>query len=150
MQCEMCGTDTNLVKTSIEGSELNVCNKCANFGKIINKPRTIVFKPKPATFNKNSSLTLSIIPNYASVIKSKRESLELNQEDLAKKLNEKWSVIQKIESNSFKPSFDLARKLERFLKIELVEQIKEEQIENIKQSSEVFTLGDIIKQKLIK
>ena len=37
MQCDMCGNEGRLVRASIEGSEMTVCNGCARYGKIIHK-----------------------------------------------------------------------------------------------------------------
>lgn len=142
MQCEMCGKDTNLIKTLIEGSELNVCNRCTKHGKILPKPKKIIIKPKQQY--KGPQLFLTVVNDYSQKVKQRRESLGLKQEDLAKTLNEKWSIIQKIESNHFKPSLKLARKLEKFLKIKLVEQREEEKV-TLKTSKDVLTIGDLIK-----
>jgi putative transcription factor len=37
MLCEMCSSPNVFYKVDIEGSRLNVCEKCASFGKIISK-----------------------------------------------------------------------------------------------------------------
>ena len=34
-QCEMCGKETKLFTTLVEGTELNICQPCSKFGKIL-------------------------------------------------------------------------------------------------------------------
>ena len=71
----------------------------------------------------------------------------LKQEDFAKKINEKLSVVSGIESGRHKPSMELAKKIGRFLRISLVEEIEDKEEEKIagKGASEELTIGDLIK-----
>jgi putative transcription factor len=71
----------------------------------------------------------------------------MNQEDFAKKIAEKVSVVHKLEIGEIKPSLALARKLERLLGIKLIEFYEEESKGNAKVSTEGFTIGDIVKIK---
>ena len=89
----------------------------------------------------------TIVPGYGRIIKKKREELGLKQEDFARKINEKVSLIHNIESEHFEPSINLARKIERFLKIKLVEQFEEQLSGKSKKltSTDEMTIGDIIK-----
>ena len=75
-----------------------------------------------------------------------RESMQLTQEDFAKQLNERVTVLQKIESGITKPTLDLARKLESILHIKIIEEKKEETVllEETKKSG-FFTIGDFVK-----
>ena len=70
----------------------------------------------------------------------------MNQEEFSKFINERESVLNKWENGSLKPRLDIARKLEKRLKISLIEkeEIKTIEMEK-KKSSEGFTLGDFIK-----
>ena len=88
-----------------------------------------------------------VVSNYGSLIKNAREKMGLKQEELAKKLNEKESIIQKIETANFKPGMKLAKKLERFFGIKLIEEVEVEKVKIKKESSESFTLGHFIKKK---
>lgn len=82
---------------------------------------------------------LDLIEDFGEVVRTARIKMGLTQEDLAKQLNEKLATIKKIESGEFKPPITLARKLERFLKIKLLEPVEE-----IKQvSSKYSTKGDL-------
>jgi len=145
----MCGKETRLFKAEIEGSMLNVCEACSRHGKVISTIKEPVKGKKEekskAEAPTGPELILSVVPDYNEIIKSKREQLGLNQEDFAKKLNEKVSIIHKIETGHFKPGLESARKLEKILRIKLIEQIelKEEKKEKIKSDS--FTIGDFIK-----
>lgn len=151
MNCEMCGSEEKLFKTLIEGTELNVCKKCAKFGKIISEVKIETKEKKPAKIEQETApekeVLQIIVPDYGQRIKKAREALGLKQEDFAKKINEKISLIHNIESNRFEPSISLARKLEKFLKITLVEQYEEERDKASKAKSDTFTIGDFIKVK---
>jgi len=150
MQCDLCGTETeNLFRAIVEGTELNVCKDCAKYGKVIEKKPIKVEEKrqftKPAEPEKE--IVQIIVPDFAQRIKKKRESLGLKQKDFAKKISEKESLIHNIETGSFKPSISLARKLEKFLKIKLVEEYEEEHKKSSKTKTEGFTVGDLIKIK---
>ncbi len=156
MQCEMCGKDTNLVIALIEGTEMNVCNQCAQFGKVIKK-----VEPEPKRKRKENKEDLVkvmkeeskkeviqiITPDYGNIIKKEREALGLKQEDFAKKINEKISLMHKIEIGSFEPSIALARKIEKFLKIKLIEHYEEEHGKLHKVEGNGMTIGDLIRFK---
>jgi putative transcription factor len=151
--CEMCGKESMLVKAKIEGTELELCEDCAKFGQVITKPEPItrpVFETRPVHTHKRKEMVMMIMPDYAGKIRNAREKTGLTQEQFAKRLNEKWSIMQKIESGQFKPSIDLARKLEKALGIELVEQYDEGgevPLAATKEKGAGFTLGDFVKDK---
>ncbi|MBN2454843.1 TIGR00270 family protein [Candidatus Woesearchaeota archaeon] len=143
--CEMCGKDEELVKASVEGVILNVCRNCGKFGKII-----AVLKPAPKAVKREKpkeaekEVVESVVPGYSGLIKMKREKLGLKQEELAKRLSEKESLLHKIESGKTVPSITLAKKIEKFLKISLVE-VKEEEALPLRGGKADVTLGDMVK-----
>lgn len=145
----MCGSDKDLFKCKIEDSFLNVCRNCSQYGEVINK----IEKPKPAEEEKSSTIVERgeiiqiIIPNYSKVVKNKREQLGLKQKELAKKIAEKESVIHQIESGHMEPPMELARKLERFLKVRLVAQYEEKGVSTKTEETQSMTIGDLIKRK---
>jgi len=155
MQCEMCGKDKNLVIAIIEGTEMNVCNECAKFGKVIKKidpePKLKERKRKIEELIKEEKEKKEVIqiinPDYGNIIKKKRESLGLKQEEFAKRINEKISIIHKMETGNFEPSIALARKIERFLKIKLIEQYEEEHGRLHKVETDTLTIGDLLRFK---
>lgn len=88
-----------------------------------------------------------IVDNYASLVKEKREFMGLTQKDFAAKINEKESLVHKIEVGAFEPSLSLAKKLEKMLGIKLVEEHSEKLLAIKKRKDDGFTLGDFIKIK---
>ncbi|MBN1503145.1 TIGR00270 family protein [Candidatus Woesearchaeota archaeon] len=144
--CEMCGKSGPLYFVEIEGSELALCKDCSSFGKIIRKPK---LKPrklvKKVTIPKTEIVQI-IRPDFPEIIRKKRAELGLKQEELAKKLAEKESIIHKIESGAYTPSISLARKLEKRLSVSLIEQ-KEISRLGVTAKKESLTIGDMINLK---
>lgn len=148
--CELCGKLTdNLMEAIVEGAIVSVCKFCSNFGHVIPvqkelkqelPKRNIIIKKEPEEFE-------IITKNYAQKVKQTRENLNLKQEELAQKIAEKVSVIHKIESGRLRPSLALARKLEHFLNIKLIEKYKEEKSEIINFKDSSLTIGDLLKYK---
>src|SRR3989344_9054884 len=106
MNCEICGSEGNLFKTLIEDSELNVCKECSRFGKVISAVEIETEKQRKeyrVTTFPDKEIVQVIVPDYSEIIKKKREELGLKQEEFAKKINEKESLIHKIETGQFEP-----------------------------------------------
>lgn len=152
INCDLCGkADERLFRTLIEGVELNVCSGCSKFGKVIApvhrpspKEQHMKFVQQNNVQEKEEKIEL-LVENYADLIKKKRESMGLGQKDFAMKINEKESTIHKIETGIFHPSTSLAKKLEKFLGIKLIEEHQETNEKFKKSKGEGFTLGDFIK-----
>ena len=147
MNCEICGKEAPLFKTAIENTELTVCKECSNFGKVIEQKKLEHPKQKKPVTQSEEIIEL-IVQDYGEKIKRAREELNLKQEEFAQKIAEKESVIQNIESSHIKPSMELARKIEKFCHIKLIEQHKEEHKNvklNFKDSS--MTIGDLVNLK---
>ena len=68
--------------------------------------------------------------------------MNLKQEDLAKKLNEKLSVIKRVEEG-WEPTPILISKLEKFFNIKLTENAQEKSLEK-KTKKEKLTIGDVV------
>ncbi len=152
--CEMCGSNTNrLYKTSLEGTDLNVCKTCSSYGKVKEIIHTKIKERKSTKQDRiieepKTEIIQLITNNYSQLIKNAREKKKLKQKEVARLLNEKESVIHKIESGSFRPSIKLAEKFERFFRINLIEE--HEEIHTQKKdttTSEGFTLGDMMKKR---
>ena len=150
MQCDMCGRTAQLVKARIEEVELEVCEECARFGMVIaRRPAqqtpisgSVRVQRVPVPEKKET-----LIPAFAESIRKKREQLNLTQEAFARLLAERESLVQKMEAGTFVPSIDMARKMERILKIALVEEDSEEAAPIPRGTSTVFTLGDFVRKK---
>ena len=146
----MCGSEGKMFKADIEGSMLIVCEKCASYGKNIEEIKQEVIVPKKIEKkvkidSPKKEIVFIVVGDFAERIKRKRESIGMKQEDFAKMLNEKVSLIHQIETKKFTPSIQLARKLEKALNIELVEQHEEVPGKFSSQASDEFTIGDFIK-----
>ncbi|MFW6233693.1 MAG: multiprotein bridging factor aMBF1 [Nanoarchaeota archaeon] len=149
MTCELCGKDGEMFKAIVEGSEMKVCSSCAKFGKIISKPKSN-FQPRNKNIKYNKPKTpetiFLIVDNYHERLKNAREKMNLKQEEVAKKIAEKESLIHSVESGKHEPNINLARKLERFFKIKLVEEHKEEKNDLGKNKAQGLTIGDLLKK----
>lgn len=150
INCDLCGkTEERLSRALIEGVELNVCPACSKFGEVLAPVKKFVLKSpsrKAPVEEKEEKIEL-LVEGYADIIKKKRELIGLTQKDFAKKINEKESIVHKIETGIFEPSLSFAKKLEKALGVKLIEE-HEEKHEAIKRKKfEGFTLGDFIKLK---
>jgi putative transcription factor len=142
----MCGKDNADYKAIIEGTELSVCSKCSKHGKVLRQPQIVVKKKEFQRFKKEEQpeIVVKIIPDYGSKIRKARTKKNMTQEEFAKKLNIKESLLTKIENSALKPSLPLAQKLEKVLKIRLIEEIEEEKLKIKKSETEAVTVGDLI------
>jgi putative transcription factor len=161
MLCEMCSSKDATLKVDIEGSRLSVCEKCSKYGRIISRiasPPPAADKKKGKAINeeeaplqKKKTESIQIIkPDFAKTVKTAREKTGLTQEEFSKRINERESVIHNIESGHMKPNLDLARKLERALRISLVDTVEVEpgaQEGEKKRGPGGLTIGDLLSIK---
>jgi putative transcription factor len=154
MQCDLCGTETSkTTRVEVEHVEMSVCSGCSKYGKRLPpkpKPKPVMSDDqKKKVFEKvvhQRELVQVLVEDYAKIIKDAREKIGFKQVELAKKLNERESVIQGIEQGRLEPSMEFARKLEKMLEIKLIQEHVEEHKQKFKASgSSKFTLGDFIK-----
>ncbi|MBX5326474.1 MAG: multiprotein bridging factor aMBF1 [Candidatus Bathyarchaeia archaeon] len=167
MQCEVCGRKIigKQYTAIIEGAKMLVCSECAHYGTRFweaeterSSPKNLPLpSPKPKTMSKTGPLpksteeTLELIGDYPKRVRQAREKLGLSHEDLGKKINEKVSLLKKIETGKMKPTQRLAEKLERTLKIKLFAPLTEPKLPQkalaIARQKQEITLGDLIKTK---
>ena len=176
-QCEMCGADeASLTTTKVEGAELELCSSCTDFGTEVRDESTGSGGGKYSTSSstgKSSSSSGSsggssgssgssggstrprdmfddmdeIATDYDDQIRNARESRGLSQEELADQLNEKASLIRKLERGDTLPTDEVQRKLERELDVSLVEGESVEDADWDGGDSGTMTLGDVVKRK---
>ncbi len=176
VQCEMCGTETSTPKTvKIEGAELDVCDSCAEFGTEVRTQESSQTSTKYSTSSSSGNADSGgdsgsgssggssggsrrrrdmfdemdeVAADYDQRIRQARESAGLSQEDLAGELNEKASLIRKLERGDMLPSDSVQKKLERKLDISLSEGISSDDTEwEGGSSTGSYTLGDVVTRK---
>ncbi len=150
MQCEMCGRETTkLYRVRIEGSILNVCKSCARYGTIIgtisNEKREQKKKEVVKERIERDEEIEVIVNDYAEKIRNAREKKGLKQEELAKILAIKDSLLHKFESNRMEPPIDIAKRIEKVLDIKLIEKVMPKHIEKIDEKKKELTLGDVVR-----
>ncbi len=142
MLCEMCGKEVPLTsRVRLERSVLSLCPDCARFGTLVDPvpaPATAT-STEGARFRPGMAVTrpsgprrrleerdlyqeigeMELAPDWNKRIRLAREARQWTPEVLGKKLNEKKSVVLKIESGSFRPPDALVRKIEHLLQVRL-------------------------------
>jgi putative transcription factor len=169
-QCEMCGAETSsLTTTKVEGAELELCDDCSDFGTEVrttsssgsSKYSTSSSDGSPSGDSSSTGSSSGgssrrtdmfddmdeVATDYDQRIRQARESEELSQEDLANGLNEKASLIRKLERGDVLPSDGVKRKLERRLDISLTEGSGDADTDWDGGDSTTTTLGDVVKRK---
>ncbi|MBW3012011.1 multiprotein bridging factor aMBF1 [Candidatus Woesearchaeota archaeon] len=152
MQCEMCGSEGELVEALIEGSRMRVCRNCASYGKILKEfsPKLELSSKKKEKFfeiKEEPEVVEVLVPDFGARIRKAREKLGLNQKEFALRIRERESLVHKMETGEFHPSLKNARKIEKILNIKLVTQYEEEKkVFNHGELPEM-TLGDLFKRK---
>jgi putative transcription factor len=166
LRCEVCGRHISgkPYKAIIERARLVVCSDCAKLGSISwelkapEKPvtrakasRPVTPKPKAAV-KPQSSLepTLELTEDFGTCIRQAREARGLTHENLGRRINEKVSVLKKLESQKMTPDLKLVEKLQYALKIKLLIPVKKEKLPKgflTASPTKAITLGDLIKSE---
>ena len=156
MHCEICGREiTRGFLIELEGAKLIACDRCASMGTIIRR----VYADAPERRRrqrkdeKPDKKELILVENYGQVIREAREREGLSREELAKRLHIREGYLQKIEDGELTPTDDVAKKLERALKIKLYRELKEDDAAvpppEDNENSQI-TLGDVVKIRWVK
>jgi putative transcription factor len=90
------------------------------------------------------------VEDLGNVVRKAREARFLTREQLAEMVGEKVSTIRRIENNELKPSFELARKLEKVLKVKLLVEATDEVFERVvtRAQQRGLTIGDVLGEQL--
>ena len=129
--CEICGTQIidHGERVYVEGILLTVCKTCSKRAKPSNNPQNIKSKlpSRPKKIVKPDKITFEdsviLVKNFSEVIRNSRMSRALTHEQLGLLINERASLLRKIESGSLKPDEELTKKLERFFRIDLYTEV---------------------------
>jgi len=156
---------TKGILIEVEGARLAVCERCKRFGqevrKHLNQPRaspshlpiktapTIprrTVKPKPVRDKtpKSELQEYELVEDYPQRIRRARESLKATQIELGKRIGERLSIIQKLETGKMWPSDSLVEKIERTLHITLRAPASDDSISHhYEKPKSELTIGDI-------
>jgi putative transcription factor len=138
-ECEICGAEIagKPVYIAIGDSKLRVCRTCSRYGAVVVDDPSAQARRSPVSLVSEQSQQakarqrlyermdqeleegLGIAEDYGRKIKEARERAGLKQEDLAKLINEKHSILRKIENEEIIPTDEVRAKLERVLKLSL-------------------------------
>jgi putative transcription factor len=156
MECEVCGKTIygRAEKVSLDGARLYVCSSCAHFTPthrtyetkqqpVQSAPR----KPRPSTPRPPRQElipdNLALISDYGKRIRKAREEQGYSHEKLSRKIGERVSLLQKVETEKMVPDRSLITKLEHTLKIRLQESATIQPGEIPRSKLTDLTLGDI-------
>ena len=164
MRCEVCGRKIigTPYKAIIEGAKMLVCNKCVKLGSVSweskSEPRMkkIVRRlPQPMVAPRKqppivAEESVELVEDFGAKIRQAREKLGFTHEDLGKRINEKVSVLRKIESAKMTPDNLLIEKLQHALRIRLMVPVSEPKVPSkalVSSRPSAPTLGDIAQVK---
>jgi putative transcription factor len=152
--CEICGKEIQKpITIRVNKTYLKVCDSCKIIGEVVeNKPiemRKVIKKMPTPQYKtlKIPQVEVSIREDFATEIRKAREKMGMTQDMLASLVGEKLSTLKKIEAGKLKPTIELAKKLEKVLKITLLEMESFEEKTVSKKSEQDITLGDIVEIK---
>lgn len=152
--CELCGKQSEkLFDIRVAGTDMKACSACKGMGKSL--------EPSPNKYhtfrhNVKGQNIEEVVSNYVSIINSALSKKGLNIHQLARAVNIKESTLNKYMTSKLKPDVSDARRLEKFLEVELLEEFEggSSSVEDVMidegESSSGSTLGDLIEKQLKK
>ena len=163
MICEMCGKEmASLLPVRIEGTILNVCRDCARFGDNVRAGAKKQATAEPSVIQarlqnrerrmktrdvyETGEESIEMAEDFPKRIKEAREKLGWKQEELAAKMNERVSIVHKLESGGMHPDDTLIKKVERTLNIKLKEKVTIAKVEK-SAGGKGLTLEDFVKKR---
>ncbi|RUM33121.1 MAG: TIGR00270 family protein [Archaeoglobus sp.] len=147
MECEICGREIKgrSYRILVEGSEMTVCAKCKDFGAekpfVEIKKLTLKKKSKPKV--EPIEFVEELVENFNEIVRREREKRGWSQSELALKIQEKESLIRKIENCEITPEPEVVKKLEKLFGVKLMEKVPEIKVD-MKKSNITPTLGDVV------
>ena len=161
MICELCGADVPRLKNvAIDVTILSVCGDCARFGDEVSTPALRQSTMPPIIAQRlearqrrmtprdvyTQAGELDLVEDFPQRIRQAREARGWKQADLGAKINERASVIAKLESGGMSPGDALVKKIERELGIKLKERVQPVAVKK-PVAGGALTLGDLIKKR---
>ena len=164
MECEILGKpvpENNPIRAKIEGSVMVVCKECSKLGTIQKAPpkpkyvkqnnkskRPAATRSRNRNYSRNDEPSEELIEDFSFEVRKAREAKDWSREELGKRINERVSVISRIETGKMTPDTKLTKKLEKALNIKLLEKVDNIDLNQfISSSSGERTLGNVMKIK---
>ncbi|MCX8181043.1 MAG: multiprotein bridging factor aMBF1 [Thermofilaceae archaeon] len=150
MRCELCGGEIRgqAYLSVVDRAELILCEKCVKkaskvYGPIGQSKTKNQLSQKRTVSKRERNVVEEVMEDYAEIIREARERMGLTRDALAAILGVKVSVIRRIEEGSLAPTIELAHKIERILRVKLVEKVIEERKGRGEAGAWETTLGDV-------
>ena len=96
MDCDMCGREQAVLKASVEGTVLSVCNSCSKYGKVVGKVPVAAAAMKKAEKMRmpaEEEELEAVVASFGQLVKQKREELGRKREDGFMKLEDFAKMI---------------------------------------------------------
>jgi len=139
-ECTLCGKEVlKIFKARVENSETEVCENCLKYGIKIEEISLVKKTPAPKKLKQEHVLKTQ----YGKLIANARTKKGLERKKFSKQINEKESVVRRIENQEIRPDNKLMKKIEKFLEIKLTELPKEKKLER-KSKKIDLTIGDVV------
>ena len=123
--CEICGKEyENCYMVSIEGARMVSCAKCSTGSKILYEVKPEENMNKRRNDNVEHVQEDELAEDYGSIIRKKREQLGFSMQVLSERINEKESMMKRVEEGKLPPSPELVAKLEKELGIKIMVKVQ--------------------------
>lgn len=150
LYCDICGKTPVRAQILLEGAKLLACARCMRGGKVVHRfydeeGEPAIVQTRPSGMGPGED----IVDGYGKIIKNARERARLPLSVVAERVNEKESYLNAIENERLKPTISVAKKLEKELKVKLVEKVEQAvgpSAASTKEFSEP-TLADLLTEK---
>lgn len=147
----MCGQTGDVKKTKVEGAVLDLCDDCQEVGNVVESSSSTSTTSTSTSSSSSSGSKYGsdrepdeeLVEGYGERVKSAREAEDMSVNDMASKLKEKRSVVQRIESGDLTPDRKLARKIESVLQIKLYDDVSPATTQRDNEPQNEATLGDV-------
>jgi putative transcription factor len=164
LNCEVCGSTIYgpPKRIVIESSRLLVCSRCSSLGQPDpRREERIVSSTRQAAGPLSSTRTvkptstrlpaeveeLEIADDFPDLVKRAREKSKMSQQDLARMVKERLSIIQKIELGKMTPDLRLTHALEHVLKVRLLQPRSEPEAPADRSGGPRLTISDVVQYR---
>lgn len=151
--CELCGkSENNLFSVKVAGTFMKVCSSCKSMGRVLEEKKNYEhsFRRK----RKDEQISYDVVSDFVSRVRKSLSKRNMDIQHLARAVNVKESTLQKYMTSKLSPDIETARKIGKFLEIELVEEVESsgsgDYIASLDDDNQSMSLGDMIKKQMGK